>query len=141
MTTNPFSQSTFESIWLYHFKKASNPISFKSIKLIKFYKNKWIPLYVNIGKNITNGMGYEINEKETDYKRKTFLIHDVPTYYHTKRKNERSSIKIKRIKQYKGFLIDLSNYESSEDFYKTIDMLKDKVRAQIVKRKDRLKAS
>ena len=29
----------------------------------------------------------------------------------------------------------------SEDFYKTIDMLKDKVRAQIVKRKDRLKAS
>lgn len=116
MTNNPFGKQTFETIWLKHFKNSTNPSVFNSFRKIKFYKNKYFPLYINVGKNITNGMHYEIDYAEIDYQDKIFLIYDVPDYFNIEINNS-SRLKLKKAKQYGGYSSNLNDFENYEDFF------------------------
>lgn len=115
MNNNPFGKHTFESVWLKHFKNSSKSIVFKSFKNISFYKDKYLPLYVNVGRNISNGMYYEIETNANDYKGRTFLIYDVPDYFDIKNTSE--DIKVKKAIQYKGYSSQLSDFENFNDFF------------------------
>jgi len=117
MNNNPFGNQTFETVWLKHFKNSIKPIKTKSIKHIKFYKDKYFPLMVNVGRNISNGMYYVIDENETDYKGKTFLIYDVPGYFKNDTKVSKG-LKIKRARQFKGASAELETFETFEDYFK-----------------------
>jgi len=116
MLDNPFNGNNFQSIWLKHFRPARKDLSFESIKHIKFFKDKYFPLYVNIGKNISNGMYFEIDETKDDFKGKTFLIYDVPEYFNIKTEGFKQ-LKIKKARQYKGYAADLTNFKSFEDYF------------------------
>ncbi|MCK8480611.1 GNAT family N-acetyltransferase [Psychroserpens algicola] len=118
MTQNPFTSLTFESIWSKHFNDNKALLSFKSINGVKFIKYSRFGIYVNAGKNLTKGIDYSINFEETDYKGKTFLIYDVPTYFDTEpfHPPESSSLKLKKMFQYQGFLMDISNFKDKDEY-------------------------
>lgn len=116
MKNNPFNGKNFQNIWLKYFNRSELPKTFKSIKQAKFYKNKKYPFYINVGKNITNGMYYKIDEDEEDYKNKTFLIYDVPTYYKIE-SDLNNRLKVKKAKQYDGYAVNLSEFKSFEEYF------------------------
>lgn len=119
MTDNPFTKETFETIWLKHFKGSVPSVQFKSIQPVKFYKDKFFPLYVNVGRNITNGISYELNPDETDFRGKTFLIYDVPEYYEIKT-SQSKDLKVKASSQFRGYLCDLRGFDSFEDYFRSV---------------------
>ena len=115
MEQNPFASKTFMSVWAKHFSASQQPYLFKTFPGIGFVKCKTPFLYYNIGKNITNGMSYTVDANAEDYKNKVFLIHDVPSYFDLKLPQS-SRLKRIKVRQYKGFLSQLKDYESYEDF-------------------------
>lgn len=119
MTTNPFVSKIFTSVWLKYFSKGKETYTFNFINSVKFLKHKRLPYYTNVGKNITNGMFYSFSNLNLnkDYKGKVFLLYDVPTYFNIDNTAEGSTLRIKKIKQYNGFLTNLSNYESFDEFF------------------------
>ncbi len=116
MRNNPFSKPVFKRIWMKHFKNSQVPVSFKSLKHIDFYRNSKLPLYVNVGKNITNGMYYEIDSTQNDYKGKTFVVYDVPEYFDVNTESN-NGLKVKKARQYKGFSCQLDDFEEYADFF------------------------
>jgi len=114
MLNNPFTSDTFVSIWSKFFNSKKEILGFKTFRNLRFYKSDRLPVYVNIGKNITNGMSYEIDQQHTDYRGKVFLIHDIPTYFDLNSKLPKS-FKLKKIKQYSGLLTTLDTYDSLDD--------------------------
>ncbi|WP_338733807.1 GNAT family N-acetyltransferase [Mangrovimonas cancribranchiae] len=117
MTPNPFLTKTFVSVWSKYFNAKKRIYNFNSIKDVSFYKALNIPLYCNIGKNITNGMSYQIAKQENDFKGRAFLIYDVPSYFNLK-ELKHNNLKRFKVKQYKGFLTDLQDFESYDAFAK-----------------------
>lgn len=113
--STPFSTSIFQKIWKNHFIPNIDTKRFKFISGINFYKNNFLPIYFNVGRNLTKGNSYEICD-HNDYKRKTFIIYDVLT--HVKRPNSISLKGIGRLKsvQYPGFLIDLNTFDDINDY-------------------------
>lgn len=118
MQNNPFNNLIFQSTWLRYFKKNAVTFSFDSIEEIQFFKSKIPSLYVNIGRNITNGNYYKIDTNSNDYKSKVFLVYDVPTYFDVDTELT-SDIKVDKIPQYKGFSSQLEGFESFDDFFKS----------------------
>jgi len=118
MTQNPFTSSTFERIWSKHFNDNKPLLSFKFINGLKFLKYSRLGIYVSGGKNLTKGIDYSLNYKETDYKGKTFLIYDVPTYFELEPFNPPASsgLKLKKMFQYKGFLMDISKFKDKDEY-------------------------
>jgi len=117
MKNNPFLSKTFTSIWSKYFNSFSECKRFNFIENVNFVKSRYLPFYYNVGKNITNGLSYRLVKHENDFKNKVFLIHDVPSYFNINIKDRPTSLKIKKIKQYKGFLTDLSQHKTFEDFF------------------------
>ena len=78
---NPFTSDTYTASWLKFFNEGKDSFSFGAFKDIKFIEDRKFKCYVNVGKNISNGMSYSINKGVDDYKGKVFLIHDVPSYF------------------------------------------------------------
>lgn len=112
--TNPFTSETFSKIWLKHFHKRGKAVEFDFIKGVKFIKSG--SYFVNIGMNLTKGLDYSLQNAD-DYKGKTFLIYDVPAYFRLK--NEIfGSLGMKKSFQYKGFLMNLEGFNSSEEYIK-----------------------
>jgi len=115
MVNNPFASKTYENTWLKHFNNDAKRVhEFDFIKNVRFIKHKWFPYYENIGKNLTNGMLYELDGNKDDFKGKSLIVYDVPNYilidYDIK-----NSIKLKKIKQYEGCYGDISALITSED--------------------------
>lgn len=116
---NPFLSKTFTNIWLKHFNFGKPPYTFNFIKKLAFFKPFKLPLYVNVGRNLTKGMSYTL-ENHLDYKRKTFLIYDVPEYFNLPfLEDNTTSLKLKKIKQYPGYSINIDNYNNLDEFLKT----------------------
>lgn len=116
MISNPFISNTYQLIWKKHFASSAKTVSFEFLNGLSCYKKKGIPIYVNVGKNDTGGMGYEINSFKTDYSKKTVLIYDVPSYLNTNVHKD-SSLKLKKIKQYYGSSLHLERYSSLDVFW------------------------
>lgn len=118
MKTNPFTSSIFESIWAKHFNGGKDLESFDFIKGVKFIKNSRDGIYINAGRNLTKGMSYHLDYTKTDYKGKTFLLYDVPSYFDVEDFNppSGSSLKLKRLFQYQGFLMDISSFKDQDEY-------------------------
>ena len=55
-----------------------------------------------------------------DYKKKVFLIRDIPSYYTTNDVKAKSNLKLKKILQYEGYITKVSEYLNLEEYMKTI---------------------
>lgn len=115
---NPFTSEIFITIWSKHFNEAKSAISFHFISNVQFVKHWLLPLHVNAGKNLTKGINYKLNNSFSDYKGKTFLIYDVPTYFKVEEFNvlNGSSLRLKKLYQYKGFLMDLTSVKNHNEY-------------------------
>lgn len=118
MSNNPFLSETYKTLWLKYFGKNKQSQKFEVIADLEFLKQFALPLYSNIGKNNTNGITYTLNTTASDFKKKVFLIYDVPTTMPNSKIPEQSALKCKKAKQYKGFISNLKSYETYEDYLK-----------------------
>lgn len=119
MNQNPFASNTYMRIWSKHFDNSKQSLEFNFIKHILFTKHNWFPLFFNVGNKLTNGNFYEISKVENDYKGKTFLIRDIPSYYNLHKSNS-EELKIKSIFQYRGFTAKIGNYKNIEEYLRII---------------------
>ena len=121
MIVNPFTSKTFVSIWSDHFNNSKAPISLEFIKHVTFSKHAILPLYINIGKNLTKGMNYTLDLNFNDYNRKVVLIYDVPSYFKVQPfiQNDSSTLKIKKTYQYPGYLMDITGFKDAESYIKS----------------------
>ncbi|WP_157206348.1 GNAT family N-acetyltransferase [Mariniflexile maritimum] len=117
---NPFLSPTFTKVWEAHFNGQKPSLRFDFIKELSFVASKTPNLYLNTGKNLTKGVSYSLNEDSTvqDFRKKTCLIYDVPQYAGVETKTGVKNLKVKKIKQYPGFLIDLKNHSDFNDYLK-----------------------
>lgn len=116
---NPFTSKRYKEIWLKHFNGSKSAESFSFIDQVAFIKKGLLPFYVNVGRNLTKGIFYSINEDHTNLKGKTCLIYDVPTYFNVKDAPQNSGLKVKRIFQYNGFLMNLKDFEDTDAYIKS----------------------
>lgn len=121
MNTNPFTSKTFVDAWMKHFGRQKKALQFKSIDGVSFTKKSRLPIYVNVGENLTKGLSYGVNTNQGDFKNKAFLIYDVPSYFNTSQDShgKNDTLKIEKVYQYKGFLMNLSKFGTKEDYIKT----------------------
>lgn len=120
MTNNPFSSITFNKIWSKHFNNSKEGESFNFIYNVSFIKNKYLPTYVNLGINLTNGINYELNDGHyDDYKRRVFVIRDIPSFLNVKEPHKTSNLRLKKIFQYDGYLRELDKIENIDDYMKS----------------------
>ncbi|MFD1613964.1 GNAT family N-acetyltransferase [Gelatiniphilus marinus] len=115
MKNNPFTSKIFTTIWSKHFNNSNPEKIFNFIENLSFVKNKYLPFYINIGKNLTNGLSYTIKKNEADYKNKVFFIYDVPSLVNIT-KPDTGTLKLITIRQYKGYLANLENYTNLQDY-------------------------
>ena len=101
MKQNPFTSTSFVTVLSKHFNGSKTSKSFDFISGVQFLKHAFLPLYENIGENLTKGIDYKIDYSHTDFKGKTFLIYDVPHYFNIEPFNapSESSLKLKKIFQ------------------------------------------
>ncbi|WP_150451200.1 GNAT family N-acetyltransferase [Arenibacter lacus] len=118
MNNNPFSSKTYTTTWLQHFRPSAQISSFPFLKGISFYKHPFLPLYTNVGRNMTKGMWYSLeNEKiNREVKNKVLLIYDVPEQAVTTDGLASGRLKREKIIQYPGFLLDLAPFKDYNDY-------------------------
>ncbi|WP_418603860.1 GNAT family N-acetyltransferase [Hwangdonia sp.] len=119
--SNPFFSSTFIKKWHRHFNTEKPLYSFDFIKNISFYKPRSFPLFINSGKNLTKGVSYSLDDESaaTDFKSKCFLIYDVPKFFNVKTNSGNKNLKVKKAKQYPGFLIHLDKHKDFNTYFKS----------------------
>ncbi|CAM4228458.1 GNAT family N-acetyltransferase [Zobellia roscoffensis] len=115
---NPFLSDTYTSIWSKHFDQGRKALKLDFLSNIGFYKKPSLPLHINLGKTLTKGMNYSLApENSEDYKKKVFLIYDVPGYFNINSSTPSgSTLKIHKSKQYPGFGIELGQYNNFNEY-------------------------
>lgn len=113
---HPFYNKVFINNWLNFFNESQKSF-FKSVTPIPFSKNKTFGYYFNIGKNITNGQLYHINENENDYKKSVFLIYDVLSDRHQQNRTKNKGFVVKKVSQYQGFMSFLGDYDNFDEYF------------------------
>lgn len=117
MLDNPFNSAIFTDIWLRHYKPEQAAHNFPFLPLVKCTKS-FIPfLFINVGSTLTKGISYNLVEDATkSYKKKVFLIYDIPTYLNSSEFHQFEGLTLKRIPQYPGFLIQLDGLDSLDEY-------------------------
>ena len=115
---NPFITEIYNQEWMNHFHYEKTYNKFDFIKGIAFTKNKYLPLYTNVGKYKSSGISYEIDTSGQfkDYKGKVFLIYDIPEYFEVNTKSKSKNLGVKVINQYDGYLVDIRSFNAVEDY-------------------------
>ena len=118
---NPFQTATYSRIWNKHFNSGEKGIRIAPFLQTTFKKKfKGLPLYINTGATHTKGISYSIEKSSgITMGHKVFLIFDIPSYFKIPEAEEFiEGYRLKKIKQYPGFLIELENYDDLQDFIK-----------------------
>jgi len=120
MKKNPFTSNIFNTVWLKHFNNSNPSFKFDFIENVEFVKKPYLPLYINVGKNLTKGIYYKLSQKQSDFKGKIFLIYDVPSYFNIDENTSSTSndLGLKKVFQYHGYLMDLSNFNNRDEYIK-----------------------
>ncbi|MEK6155415.1 GNAT family N-acetyltransferase [Flavobacteriaceae bacterium 3-367] len=114
---NPFTSQTFVNTWLKYYNESRSAIKFDFFEGLEFIKNKGLPLYSNVGSDMTNGLFYTLyGDKVKKPGNRVFLVHDVPSYFAIPEFGKRGSLQLKKINQYRGYMIDLTKYKDIDGF-------------------------
>ena len=115
VNTNPFLTSTYTHVWLSHFHKGEQVFDFGFIRGLKFVKKPGKPLYVNCCGRDSKAMAYRLeNHGVQQPRRKVFLIYDVPSNWPSPEAS--GKLRLKKSRQYPGFLCNLEKYESLDQY-------------------------
>ncbi|WP_053992531.1 GNAT family N-acetyltransferase [Mangrovimonas sp. TPBH4] len=117
---NPFTSSAFVKLWSKYFNENRDVVKFDFIPNVKFFKGNWKPFYINVGKNLTKGVCYNLNYEAKDYKNKVFLVYDIPEYFNVPSLDQsQTDLRCKTIYQYDGFLLDFKDYSTPQEYIKS----------------------
>ncbi|MBU2904280.1 GNAT family N-acetyltransferase [Arenibacter algicola] len=119
MNINPFSSKTYTKTWLKHFYSAGKDISFTFLNGTSFYKYPILPIYINIGRNLTKGISYSFSKESLtkEAKNNVLLIYDVPEYMNKTQGNDlNKEHALDSITQYPGFLINLNPFQDINNY-------------------------
>ncbi|MFD0988644.1 GNAT family N-acetyltransferase [Mariniflexile jejuense] len=117
---NPFISDTFSEIWKKRFANPKLIKSFSFIKNLTFFKHPFLPFYTNVGKNLTKGVSYTLEQNTSkDFKKNTLLIYDVPQYFEIKTTTTLKNLRLIKIKQYPGYLIQLKKHTNFNNYLKS----------------------
>ncbi len=121
MDRHPYSSQIFRTKWIKHFTSPPNVIDFESISGQSFLKTKRRSIYYNTGSNFTLQHYYCINNPvhSKELNKKTIIIYDVPNYFVINNRFENPKIKIVKVKEYIGYLIDTNGVTSLESYIKS----------------------
>jgi len=118
---NPFTSNLFVSKWLNHFNANRPSFAFNFIKGLTFFKPSFLPIYINTGRNLTKGISYSLNgQNDSPFNKSVILIYDVPTYFELDNNSCPENLKLHRIKQYPGYLIELERFDGLDDYMQTV---------------------
>ncbi|WP_250436336.1 GNAT family N-acetyltransferase [Hanstruepera flava] len=137
MIQNPFATPSFEKIWSKHFNQSKKALKFDFLNQILFAKHNTLPIYYNVGNKLTNGNFYSLSDRAIDYRNKTLLIRDVPSY-HKIEDLGLGNLRLKPIFQYKGYTTKISDYNSLDEYLRTI--YKSNTRSKLRRNVNRLEA-
>lgn len=113
---NPFISEAFLSIWLKHFGNEQNHMRIAPIDEAYFIRHNFLAVYSNIGKFLTCGQFYELDQNQLDDAgNEVIYIYDVPNYSSCSSINS-GNIKRLRVKRYKGYLLNLARYDDYQEF-------------------------
>lgn len=112
----PFNSEWFVKTWIKYFRNSKPAIKFDFIVGVQFYKDKYLPIYTNIGKNLTKGFNYRIHPNKIRNNHNVYLIYDIPSYYNIPSINGQKNLKLKSISQYNGYYTTLDQYNNLDDF-------------------------
>lgn len=115
---NPFTNKIFTSAWLKNFKNGKERIQLGSFPRVHFYKPNFLPLYINLGKNLTKGMTYDIDPHFIEEsKKKVFLIYDVFDFLNESLPKKMERIKCKVSRQYPGYIINVGQFKDFNEYF------------------------
>jgi hypothetical protein len=137
MNQNPFATETFARIWSKHFNNLKTVDKFNFINHVLFAQLKAFPLFYNVGNKLTNGNFYTVVDNAADFKGKTFLIRDIPSYYNISLTNS-NELKTKFVFQYRGYTTQVTKYNSLDDYLRSI--YKSNTRSKLRRNINRLEA-
>lgn len=140
MTSNPFLSDTFSTLWSKRFHNNKKEYSFKFLNGPSFFKLSFLPIYVNLGRNLTKGISYDtIDIKNKEHKKRVFLIYDIPQYFELIPSTHPKNLGLFKVKQYPGFLINLEEFTDFSHYMTTT--FNKSSRYKLNKYKKRLEAS
>jgi len=139
MKNNPFVSETYISIWSKHFNASKRGVNFDFINNISFVKSKLLPLYINFGKNLTNGIPFSLAEDSPDdYKNKVFQINNIPSYYNIDPNIRNPNLGLKKVLQYGAHITRIADFSDLDHYMKTI--FKSNTRSKFRRNINRLEA-
>jgi hypothetical protein len=120
IANNPFTSKPFVKKWLNHFNANKSNYTFNFIQGLIFVKSKFLPLYINAGKNLTKGISFTISDKtEDNFIKAVILIYDVPDYFTINTSSLPNNIGLFKIKQYPGYMVILDQYKDINHYLQT----------------------
>jgi hypothetical protein len=111
----------YSSTWLKHFGNGLLENKFNFIDKISFVKNKILPIYINVGKNLSLGISYSKplngpDETAKKLKNGVILIYHVPTYYSPDFLDYNNAIGLHKIYDSTGYLIDFKSFDNLDSY-------------------------
>lgn len=115
MIDSPFNSPAFKDTWKKYFAQGrvfENLQFIKPVELLRLRKG----LYVNVGKNISNGYGYSIDRAASDYSKKVIVLYDVLPYRMPDEAPRQDGVARLATSQHYGYLARLCEGANLEDF-------------------------
>jgi len=126
---NPFVSDIFSTKWLIRFNSNNPVFKLNFIGGLKFFKPSFLPIYINVGQNLTKGISYTLKKAAVGtFKKSVFLIYDVPEYFNLDTHELPDQIKLHQIKQYPGYLTDLKKYKDLNEYLHSVFSKKRRVK-------------
>ncbi len=132
---NPFTGEVFKFLWLKHFSHSKKEKEFTFIKNVTFIPTSIPSFFINVGSTLTKGLSYKL-ENGKDWKGKTLLVCDVPEYLESDSATTDYPVKVKKVFQYPGYLVELSDFKDANEFVS--NQLSSRGKANILRIKKRL---
>ncbi|EAR15312.1 GNAT family N-acetyltransferase [Robiginitalea biformata] len=114
---NPFVSEPFISLWFKHFGKGRTPRVFPQFPGLTFVRHPRLPFLINAGATQTKGVSHgEIPTGGNGIGNKVLLVYDVAEYFDVPVPDRSSGIKVRRVRQYPGFLVQTTGFRDVEEY-------------------------
>ena len=118
---NPFISKLFSNQWLAHFFPDDSFELKKNIANIGFVKSKNWGHYINLGGTNTKGISYSLTEDGLNsIANDVFVVYDVSEYLQQNEIHVGTNLKMKKIRQYPGYLCDFRKFDSADSYFRSV---------------------
>ncbi|TXE11668.1 GNAT family N-acetyltransferase [Seonamhaeicola algicola] len=114
-----FTTAPFLNVWNRHFNNNRPNIQVPGITGLFFFKPTRLPLLKNTGATLTHGVSYGITANYAPQNKQVHVVYDVPEHAPIPETAPTKHIGLKKIKQYPGYVVEVANYASIQQYMHT----------------------